>query len=407
MILVVIFCGILVRSKVFDYTADRLFSICLGFLAYWFDLSPFINMIHKTLFGGKISMFAQVNVLSFAPPSKSRYVEVGTGTSLSACTIDATAEERVKIGSHASVGLFANINPGVTIESSSQVATCANVPTKFTIQSYQSFFSPQCITKSTVKAELDPTIWNILSLLISKILIQWTCGILLIGGTVFVMKRIHAFIQLFILLQVPVVTFLTIVVAGVGFTLFDALLCRLIIPSPRKKSEPIRLNSRKFLASCCSMHYSFHYHVGNFVGAFCRGTVWMALFYKALGADIQHPSRVLLFGNCHDMKNLTISSSGSEKLTLNTFYFVTDRGSLFEAHRLEYGYLIFEKVASFGVVSLHPQAIVMDQTLIDITLGKKTRVFFSKTVTKGTSGFYYRVPGEECTEDGPVQMNSG
>jgi hypothetical protein len=233
----------------------------------------------------------------------------------------------------------------------------------------------------------------------AKILIQWTSGIFLIGGTIVAMKQIQDRIMLELWLQVPVITVLTLLVSGFGFILFDILISRLIVPTVRKESRKIVYGS--VWSSCCSMQISFHYQVEAFAGSFLRGSVFMTIYYMLLGLKVDHPSKVLFFGQLHDMKNLRISR-GSDDIeqgkVAKPFHFVADKRSFFEGHRLEHGTLVFEKVQAIGTVSLHPQAIVMDQTLVDVTIGKQTRVMFTKNVTKNTTGFYYGMPSEECSE---------
>jgi hypothetical protein len=106
-------------------------------------------------------------------------------------------------------------------------------------------------------------------------------------------------------------------------------------------------------------------------------------------------------GNIYDSKNLDISKgerNDTESGIAGDFYFVSDIRSYFLSHRLEHGVMVFEKCETVGQVSLHPLAINMGQTLVDVTLGKQTRVLFSKTVTKSTSGFYYGMLSMECAD---------
>jgi carbonic anhydrase/acetyltransferase-like protein (isoleucine patch superfamily) len=396
-ILLLILSGILVRMRLFDFTADRIAGLCDGMIGLWTKYTPLIAILHKVLYGCDISMYTEINGFTFVSPSKSRFLSIGKGSTISSCFINVEKGVRTTMGENCSLGLFSRVDAGVTIQDNAAIAAFAHVPRETTIKKNTSYFTQDFSTQNQSTEKASFTIWDLFKTILTKLVIQLPGILLIIGSTVYAVKLVHDVLNVQLAIRIPILTVFAMVIGGSVAVLLDTLATWLFVPNCHKSKETIGIAITSWKSAFYIHHLGYHYITDNFVYPFCRGTILMAWFHMLMGAHIDHPSNTLLMGVFCDSKNLIISSQESN--SSDKYYFVTDLRSFFESHRLEHGEMRFQLCQSLGNVSLHPNAIIMGQQLEHVTIGKRTRVVFAKRVKKNTSGFHYGMPSYECDED--------
>jgi aryl carrier-like protein len=387
--------GLLVRIQLCDFTADRLASLSDGMLGPWIRYTPLIGMLHKLLYGGGTSIFTQINGFNYVAPTKSRYLTVGAGSTISSCFITVDKENPVVLGKNCSLGLMSNIQAGVVMGDGSAVAAHSNVPKATTIESFTSYFTEKFMTTNQFKDRREWTVLDVIRPIFAKCLVFWVGMLLLISLTIFGAKWIHDILELPMVIFVPTLTLLTLVISGITLICLDIVASWLFVPDCTKGTE----GKREFLATSWEgsfyiNHLSFHFMFDVFIMAFIRGTVLVPWVLAMAGAQIENPSETCLFGIFCDTKNLVMKANRSD----GPFYLVTDVRSYFEAHRMELGKMILEPCTSIGGVSVHPASIAMGQDVENVTIGKQTKVSFRRRVQRSTSGFFYGIPAMECEE---------
>jgi hypothetical protein len=113
------------------------------------------------------------------------------------------------------------------------------------------------------------------------------------------------------------------------------------------------------------------------------------------GLKVNEPSKVMIFGRLFDNPWLSIQTDKD-----SDFGVVMDRHSVFSAHMVEHGHLVFKITKALDNVSFHQGALATGQVFgADVTLGLCSRVFFTNSVLKNSSGVFYGTMAMECSED--------
>jgi carbonic anhydrase/acetyltransferase-like protein (isoleucine patch superfamily)/acyl carrier protein len=396
-VLLLMLSGLLVRLRIFDFTADRIAGLCDGMIGLWTRYTPLIAILHKILYGCDISVYTEINGFTFVSPSKSRFLKVGRGSTISSCFLNVEKGFRTTIGENCSLGLFSRIDPGVTIEDNAAIATFAHASSGSTIEKNTSYFTPEFSTQNQTTENPSLTIWDLFKTIVTKLMIQMPGILLIIGFTIYAVQWLHSILDASLAIRIPILTMFAMFIGGIISVILDTMATWLFVPNCHKSKDTIGISIVSWKCAFYIHHLGYHYITDNFVYLFCGGSILMAWFHMLMGAKIDRPSDTLLMGIFCDSKNLIISPHESTRT--DDFYFVTDIRSFFESHRLEHGEMRFQLCESLGQVSLHPNAVVMGQQLENVTIGKRSRVVFPKRVKKNTSGFHYGMPSYECNED--------
>ncbi len=112
------------------------------------------------------------------------------------------------------------------------------------------------------------------------------------------------------------------------------------------------------------------------------------------GLKVNNPSKVLFFGTLFDHPWLSIHTDKDSEYGM-----VMDRRSVFSAHMMEHGQLVLKGTKALDNVSLQGGLASGHVYGPNITLGLRSRVFFTNTVAKNTSEVYFGTMAAECCED--------
>jgi acyl-CoA synthetase (AMP-forming)/AMP-acid ligase II/acyl carrier protein len=387
-----IFSGILVRLAICDFTADKIATRAYGALDYWICLTQWTNLLHIVLYGGKVDFWVQMNSFYCIAPSLSKYVTIGRGSTVSHCSISASKGQPVVLKENVTVGILANIQANSVVERNSVIGALSIVPKQTEVSENQAFFSSDFRTDiPTNQHSYEPSMVLLLKQLVVKFLFIWIPASTTFALAGFAAVYVHRSLNLPFELQILIVALTFILVYVFLFASIDIGIARIVVPncansSTGKVSYPLSSWGSTLYISHITQHRAVRANVFPFI----KGTFLVPLYARLCGAQIQDITKLFMYGNNYDYKNLIWESNESQ----DGFTFVSDEQSIFEAHKLEAGVLTFEMASATGRVSLHPMAVAFGQDVDNATIGKRSRVCFQRNVERG---FYLGMPSKRCS----------
>ncbi|KAJ3370413.1 hypothetical protein HDU91_006267 [Kappamyces sp. JEL0680] len=412
-LMILVFSSLLCRlfGSTFDYTVDRLAALAYLMLDYWVNKTQLTNVIHRVLFGTKISWKAQINSFYCIAPSQGRFVTIDQGATVSYSSINASSEKPVRIHEGASIGFYAAVEEGVTVGKGSSVATLAHVDRS--VPDNTSYFSSSFQTKSLATPVQDSnTIRFIVASLLTKLFFQWCTVYSLFFVTIWATFQAYLGVQSWPLyVQTPVLTLVATVVGGSFFAIINVFLAQVCVPAVPKDGSKLRMSIYSLQSALYYIHIANHASYYAYCQPFVAGTFVHAFHEKMCGANIQNLFRCVLFGLIFDHKYISLLSTKpavDDDQTLSSQpdlcahdsdpgWQVMEMDSTLEAHSLEYGTFSLGPSVLMDNCSIHPLSVVMSQHVSSsVTLAAKCRVFFTNSINKNYSGIYTGIPGGEC-----------
>jgi acyl carrier protein len=388
--------SLLCRIETFSFTADRLGNIGFGFLPTILSINTnLINFVHRVLYGTNVSYSAQLNSFGSIAPSQGRFVTIKGASSISTSVIRASEKQPILIEEGCTVGIFAVLEKGVIMKKNSAIGVLCRVP-KATVVPENCSFMPGKLIPSPNNSNSESRNGVIWKPWVVNLALVWPHYVGLGYAIAMAMIQLsQAFGPIPNALKSSVMVFSSLLTFMVGILMTSIISVWLF--SPKSTEQQLCIDANTFRASLYAVALAHSFLNRAFVHPFITGTILYPWTEKLSGAKIQDCSKVFMMGRTFDPNWIEIQTRDED-----VYSFVADQDSLFEAHRLQYGQLILEKVVASPGVSLHTGAVVMGQKLgKNVTLAKGSKVAFSNRISATTGGVFYGNPAVECSSKHP------
>jgi acyl-CoA synthetase (AMP-forming)/AMP-acid ligase II/acyl carrier protein len=388
-----VFSGILVRLSLCDFTADKIAARSYGALDYWVSLTQLTNLLHIILYDGKVDLWVQMNSFLCIAPSASKYLTVGRGSTVSHCSITASKDQPVVLKEGVTVGILAVIQGNTVVGAKSIVGAVSTVPKNTVIPPNQAFLADDFRTIIPSSPDsYQPGASLLLKQLLVKLLFTWLPAIVTFTLAALASISVHRSIALRFEFQIIVVSLTFVLLFAALFVITDICIAWYVVPDCSKSSTgKISYPVTSWKSLLYISHITQHRAIRANVFPFIKGTFMVPLYARLCGAQIEDITKLFMYGNNYDYKNLIWESNELDA----GFTFVSDEQSIFEAHKMEGGILSFESACASGIVSLHPMAVAFGQDINNATIGKRSRVCFQQQVEPG---FHLGMPAKKCRE---------